>query len=373
MACPGGAKTLTQTERARGAHTNERSRASSRPKTSSLERVDRTIVRRRVLWQWGALLLLVSLLTGACDAAGSRRKPLRLGLSDWPGHAPFYGAVKLGFFAPTAVEIKGFSSNFDRNRAFAEGHLDVLATPLFDALRIAADGVPLKIVLLFDYSSGGDGIVARREIATVADLKGKRISAETSAITHFVLLSALSRAGLNETDVQLVNLSVPEAADAFSHGKLDAATLWDPHLSRQASAPGAHKIFTSKEIPGQIIDVLIVHKSFAEARPADVASLVRGWEQMLTAWSARPAEIEAVMAKETNRTTEELKTDLDGLELLNLVRNNELFSPNAPGGGVWSAYETTARFMAQHQLLKHAAPEARELLDPSFLAQSRPK
>jgi NitT/TauT family transport system substrate-binding protein len=317
-------------------------------------------------------LLLGSLLTGACNAR-SRAKPLRLGLSDWPGHAPFYGAAKLGFYAPTEVEIKGFSSNFDRNRAFAEGHLDVLAATLFDALLIADAGVPLEIVLLFDYSSGADGIVARSEIATVADLKGKRVAVEVSAITHFVLLAALNRAGLKETDVQLVNLSVPEGADAFAHGKLDAATLWDPHLSREASAPGAHKIFTSKDIPGQVIDVLMVHKSFAEARPADVASVVRSWEQTLTAWKARPAEIEAVMATETNRTTEGLKSDFAGMELLDLARNDELFSRGAPGGGVWSAYETTDRFMTEHQLLKHAAPAAQELLDPSFLAQARLK
>lgn len=318
-------------------------------------------------------MLLLSLLNGACNAAGSKPKPLRLGLSDWPGHAPFYGAAKLGFFAPADVEIKVFSSNFDRNRAFAEGRLDVLGGTLFDAVRIAASGVPLKIVLIFDYSSGGDGIVARREIATVADLKGKRVAVEVSAITHFVLLSALTRAGLKETDVQLVNLSVPEAADAFARGKLDAATLWDPHLSREASAPGAHKIFTSKDIPGQVIDILMVHKSFAEARPADVASVVRGWEQTLAAWKARPAEIEAVMATETNRTTEGLKADFAGMELLDLARNDELFRRSAPGGGVWGAYETTERFMTQHQLLKHAAPAAQDLFDPSFLAQARVK
>ena len=318
-------------------------------------------------------MLLVSLLGGACNATRSRPKPLRLGLSDWPGHAPFYGAARLGSYAPTEVEIKGFSSNFDRNRAFAEGHLDVLAATLFDALLIADGGVPLKIVLLFDYSSGADGIVARSEIATVADLKGKRVGVEVSAVTHFVLLAALNQAGLKETDVQLVNLSVPEAADAFAHGKVDAATLWDPHLSREASAPGAHKLFTSKEIPGQVIDVLLVHKSFAEARPADVASLVKGWEQTLTAWKARPAEIEAMMAKETNRTTEGLKSDFSGMELLDLARNDELFNRGAPGGGVWGAYETTVRFMTERHLLKHAAAAAQEILDPSFLAQARVK
>ncbi len=249
----------------------------------------------------------------------------------------------------------------------------MLAGTLFDALRIASEGVALKIVLLFDYSSGGDGIVARQEIATVADLKGKRVGAEVSGISHFVLLAALGRAGLNDTDVQLVNLSVPEAAAAFAHGKVDAATLWDPHLSREASAPGAHKIFTSKEIPGQVIDVLMVHKSFAEARPADVTSVVRSWEQMLAAWRARPAEMDAVMAAETNRTVEGLKADFAGMELLDLARNDELFRRDAPGGGVWSAYEATARFMTQHQLFKHAAPAAQDLLDASFLAQARVK
>ena len=320
---------------------------------------------------WRAVVCLCVLFALGCDT--STRKPLLLGLSDWPGHAPFYGAAKLGHFGPTQVEIKGFSSNFDRNRAFAQGRLDVLATPLFDALRIADGGTPLKIVLLFDYSSGGDGIVAREQIADVAALRGKRVSAEVSAITHFVLLSALERAGLGEMDIELVNLSVPEAADAFARGKIDAATLWDPHLSRQASMKGAHKIFTSKEIPGQVIDVLIVHKAVADERPEDVANIVKGWEKTLSAWKARPAELEEVMAKETHRTPEALRVDFAGLELLDTAKNRELFDPSVPGQSVWRSYEATARFMVQHHLLKGAAPPGQELLDPRFVAPAQAK
>jgi NitT/TauT family transport system substrate-binding protein len=333
--------------------------------------MDRRLLRRHALFWRTALCLFGLLLAGACDAA--KPKPLRLGLSDWPGHAPLYGAAKLGYFGGSPVEIKGFSSNFDRNRAFAQGHLDVLATPLFDALRIADEGVPLKIILLFDYSSGGDGIVARKEIAGVRDLKGKRVSAELGGITHFVLLSALRQAGLTEADVQLVNLSVPEAADAFARGKLDAATLWDPHLSQKASGESAHKIFTSKEIPGQVIDVLIVQKAVAEARPEDVTSIVKGWEQTLGAWKARPSEIEAVMAKESNRTPEGLRVDFAGMELLDLAKNGELFGASVTGPSVWTSYEATVRFMVEHQLLKRAAPDAREILDPRFIEQARRK
>jgi NitT/TauT family transport system substrate-binding protein len=317
------------------------------------------------------LLSAIALFFGvACDSAKSKPQRLRFGLSDWPGHAPFYAAGKLDLFTPAQVEIKEFSSNFDRNRAFSQGRLDLLATPLFDALRMVDDGVPLKIILFFDYSSGGDGIVARKEIARVADLKGKRVSVELGAITHFVLLAALSQAGLTESDVTLVNLSVPEAADAFAKGKLDAATLWDPHLSRQASEPGAHKLFTSKEIPGLVTDVLVVQKELADARPAEVTGILKGWERALRSLRERPTELEAIMAKEMNRPLEGLQADLTGLSLLDLPKNRELYDPKTTGTSAYMSYETTVAFMKQHKLLKRAAVDAKNVLDARFVERA---
>jgi NitT/TauT family transport system substrate-binding protein len=322
---------------------------------------------QRTLRHVAALCLLAVLLLAGCTCAKPERQPLKLGLSDWPGHAPFYAAAKLGYYRGGPIEIKGFSSNFDRNRAFAQGRLDVLATPLFDALRIADEGVPLKVILLFDYSSGGDGIVAKREIAGVQDLKGKKVSAELGAITHFVLLAALARANVAESDVEIVNLSVPEAAAAFEQGKLDAATVWDPHLSRLAASPAAHKIFTSKEIPGQVIDVLIVQKEVAEKRPDDVKSIVLGWELALQAWRARPQELEATMGGEMNRKPEDLAADFKGMELLDIAKNRELFDPSVGEQSVWKSYAATIDFMSKHQLLKRPPADPKEILDARFL------
>jgi NitT/TauT family transport system substrate-binding protein len=319
------------------------------------------------------LFLLALLLLVGCDSMKSKPQPLRLGLSDWPGHAPFYAAGKLDLFRPAPVELKGFSSNFDRNRAFSQGRLDVLAAPLFDALRIADDGIPLKIILFSDYSSGGDGIVARGEITSVAGLKGKRVSAELGAITHFVLLAALEQAGLTEKDVEIVNLSVPEAADALAKGKLDAATLWDPHLSLRASEPGAHRIFTSKEIPGLVADVLLVHKAIADARPDDIAAIVKGWEKALAAMRERPREVEATMAEAMSRLPDGLRADLTGLELLDLTKNRELFDPRTSGPSVWKSYDTTVTFMNQHHLLKRPVLDPKDVLDPRFVERALAK
>lgn len=307
-----------------------------------------------------------------CGKRSGPRSPLSLGLSDWPGHAPFYGAKKLGMFGETNVEIKGFSSNFDRNRAFAQGRLDALATPLFDTIRIADMGASPKLVLLFDYSSGGDGIVGRGGLSKVADLKGKKVSAELGAITHFVLLAALETAGLRASDVEIINLSVPEGAEAFEQGKVDAATLWDPHLSRLAKLDGARKIFTSKEIPGQVIDVLIVQQSIAEERPADVENLLRGWQSSLDAWRKDAPAHEAVMAAEMpGRSPASLRADFEGIELLDLEANTKLFDETAKGPSARRSFDATVAFMQQNQLLKAAPPVPSKLLDRSFVDKAR--
>ena len=297
---------------------------------------------------------------------------MRLGLSDWPGHAPFYAAQKLAAFAPASVEIKSFSSNFDRNRAFAKKSLDALATPLFDALKIADGGVDIKIVLLFDYSSGGDGIVGGKGIEKIADLRGKKVSAELGAITHFVLLAALKSQGLKESDVEVVNLSVPEGAEAFKSGRVDAATLWDPHLSRLAAMPGARKIFTSKDIPGQIIDVLIVHRDVAESRPTEVESLLRGWETSLLNWRKSPTEQETLMASQMpGRTQESLHADFQGIELLDLATNARLFEDHAQEPSARHSFEQTSTFMQQAKLFERPPIAAATLLDRQFIDRAR--
>jgi hypothetical protein len=89
------------------------------------------------------------------------------------------------------------------------------------------------------------------------------------------------QAGLQETDVEVANMGVEEGAKALAEGKVDAAALWEPLLSKQENSDGATKLFTSAEIPGQVLDILVVQKDIAEQRPDDVANLIRGWEQAL--------------------------------------------------------------------------------------------
>lgn len=316
--------------------------------------------------RWLPLVVIIALLLGGCSFTQAPPQPLRIGTNIWPGFAPLYAATDHQLFGSTQATMTTFSSLYDADRAFSQGRIDVLGTTLFDALRIADEGVALRVVLVMDYSNGADGVVAGKGIASIDELKGKRVAVEVGAISHFVLLSALDRAGLRESDVVLVNMSVEEAAKSLALSKIDAAALWEPLLSEQASAPNAHKLFTSAEIPGQIADVLVVRQELAEQRPDDIANLALGWERALQLWRTQPQQVEDSMTRAMNMSPDELKANFSGLELVDLELNRQLFDP-ANAQSLWKAYEATSRFMSQHQLLKQTAPPASAILDPRFV------
>jgi len=321
----------------------------------------------RTLLRSLTLLVLASLVLSACSVAKTPAAPLRLGLNIWPGYAPFYIASERQLYTPTAVEIRTFSSLYDTDRAFSQKRIDAVATTLFDALRMADEGTPLTIVMFTDYSNGADGIVARRGITSLRELKGKRVAAEVGAISHFILLSALDQAGLQETDVEVVNLSVEEGAKALAEGKVDAAALWEPFLSEQANSHGATKLFTSAEIPGQVLDVLAVQQDVAEQRPDDVVNLIRGWEQGLQLLQTRPQEVMPIVAQAMQTTPDALQGDLSTLELFDLAHNRQFFDLANQQQSIGKAYTATAQFMIQHHLLGRAAPAVQNLVDPQFV------
>jgi len=318
-------------------------------------------------FRWLALCWLLPLFLISCQATTPPAPALRFGVvSSWPGYTPFFLAAQRQLYRPTQVDLISFSSLYDSYRAFSQRRVDIVATTLFDAIRLADEGIPLKIVMVVDYSNGADGIVARQDIHTVGDLKGKRIGVPLGDSSHFILLAALDRAGLREQDVQLVNLSVEESAQAFAQGKLDAAVLWDPSLSEQASAPGAHKIFTTSEIPGEIPDVLIVQKDLAEQQGADLRQIVLGWDNALRTWKTQGVEAEQTMARVLNIPPAEFAASVSGIALVDLEHNHRLFG-SADQGSIWTTYAATVDFMTTHRLLSHPAPSAQALIDPQSI------
>lgn len=107
-------------------------------------------------------------------------------------------------------------------------------------------GIPTKIIAVATTLEDGQSTVEilapeGTELTSVADLAGKKVATTQATILQYTLLRALEQEGLRYEDVEIVNLSPPDAVAAFDRGDVDAITALDPQLA-QLKARGAVKI-----------------------------------------------------------------------------------------------------------------------------------
>ena len=67
-----------------------------------------------------------------------------------------------------SVEVINFTTDADRNEAFATGRLQCCNVPTYTAMDLVAAGLPLKIVALLDVSKTADAIISD---GSVSDIK----------------------------------------------------------------------------------------------------------------------------------------------------------------------------------------------------------
>ncbi|WP_312886509.1 ABC transporter substrate-binding protein [Paenibacillus foliorum] len=148
-----------------------------------------------------------------------------------------------------------------------------------------------------DNSFGGDGIVVKPGIQSLQDLKGKKVATELGTVDHLLMLTALSKSGLKEKDVNYVNMTVNDADPAFIAGNLDAALLWEPFLSKAIEEGKGKLLFSSKDTPGLIPDLLVFKVEFTKSRPEDVKKIMNAWFDALDYWKKNLEESLKIMAK----------------------------------------------------------------------------
>ena len=146
--------------------------------------------------------------------------------------------------------------------AFAAVQLDAVRMTNGDALVTGATGAQNVMILINDYSNGNDMIVGAPSINSITDLKGKKVGVELGFVDHLLLLNGLEKAGMTESDVELVNVPTNETPQVLASGQVDAIGAWQPNSGQALQlVPGSKPIYTSADEPGLIYDVLAVSPS----------------------------------------------------------------------------------------------------------------
>lgn len=264
-------------------------------------------------WAW------VAAVTAAlcCLFAGCRQpeQPLRIAINAWPGYAAIYLAQDKGYFRDAGVEVKlvEFGALADARRAYETGKVDGLATTVVEVL-MARDASPrdLRIVRVVDFSNGGDMVVAREGVRSMRDLRGARVGVELSSLGVYVLACALEKAGLSLSDVVLVSKDQPSMGEALRAGLIDAAVTYPPESSELLAAPGFRAVFTSREIPGEIVDVIAMSSGVLRKRPHQVAAFLAAIDRAYAFIKDEPEDAFHALAPRLGLTPEQIKEVLEG-------------------------------------------------------------
>lgn len=297
-------------------------------------------------------------------------RPLRIGYSPWPGWFLWAIVKEKNLFAKHGAnaELVWFPVYSDSLQALATGQIDGNSQTLSDTLAPASKGIPLQVVLVNDNSAGGDGLVARQGITRVQDLQGKMVATELGTVDHLLLLVALDRAGLTEKDIRFVNMTVNDAGPAFIAGQLDAAVLWEPFLSKAVRSGKGQILFSSKDTPGLIPDLLVFKAEVVQERPEDVRRVLRAWFDALSFLQAHTDEALGIMARAAEMPLDEYRTLMASVKIFSLQDNVHAFTRADDWTYLGYTGRKTAEFLKGVGMLDRI-PDVEALLNKSFIEE----
>ena len=326
---------------------------------------------RRLIARPAALrsgLLAALLLLAALPAVS--RADINVGVSDWTGWVAWYVAQNEGYFQKYGahVHLVWFTNYSDSISALSTGQLDANSQTWSDTLGPLAKGLPLRVVLVNDNSAGNDALMAGPGIRSIAQLKGHTIALEKYSVSHFVLYTALARNAMTPDQVQVVDLDAGDAAAAFMTGRVDAAVVWNPWISRIEASGSGHALFTSRQMPGLIPDLLVAQAAAIQAHRADFVGMIRAWLDTVAFIRNHPDQAVRMMAKVVSMDPDQYKVFLPGTRFFGAKANLAAFDPRDPTSLI-AVEPAIAKFLRANHLID-GEPDVAHAVDPSLLSEA---
>lgn len=270
-----------------------------------------------------AVLVAGALLLTACsqgaDPKAEPKTEFTIGWSIYAGWMPWPYAQQAGIVKKWAdkygIEINLVQVNdyVESVNQYTAGKFDGVTVTNMDALTIpAAGGKDTSAIIIGDYSNGNDGVLLKGA-NSLAALKGRQAYLVELSVSHYLLTRALDKAGLKSTDVRTVNTSDADIVAAFGAADVDAAVAWNPQLSVMKAQQGVNMVFSSADIPGEILDLMVVDTATLKANPNLGKALAGIWYEtvaLMQRQDAQGAQARAAMAKLSGATPEMFDSQL---------------------------------------------------------------
>ena len=277
------------------------------------------------------------------------------------------------------INWKMFGGGGDVIKAMASGDIPIGEVGSSPATAAAAQGLDVQVVWILDDINNSEQLVVSTKsgINSLADLKGKKIATPFVSTSHYQLMYALNKAGINPKDVQILNMRPPEIAAAFERGDLDGAFIWEPVLSK-AKAMGGKVILSSSDVAKQgapTFDALMVNKAWADKNKDFMVALVREIAKADATYLAEKAkytkdsEQAKAVAKIVGAKPEDVPAAMADYGFMTAGEQaSEKWLGGGAAGGVAKAMANTAVFLKEQGRITDVPADFSKFVNPEFAA-----
>lgn len=296
----------------------------------------------------GSILLLLFVALLGCQPESDS---IRIGSNRWLGYAPIYLADDLGWTVPSGIRLVEYPNTTGVLRGFRNGMLDAAMLTLDETLLLqdSAAELDLEIILVTNVSAGADALFARAPLSNLKDLAGQRIGVENTALGAYFLSRVLDQAGLRIDDLQVVSLPVHEQAAAFAAGDVDAVITFASE-GPALESKGARRIFDSRQLPGEIVDVLVVDRQRVTREQR--RRLRALWFDALRTWQDNRGETDPRLHARLGLTPMALQVTLYGLLMGDRAVNLQWFDE----GQLQQSIGQLSQYLRERRLLNGSNP-----------------
>ncbi|WP_266235438.1 ABC transporter substrate-binding protein [Methylophaga sp. OBS1] len=274
-------------------------------------------------------VLFLFVLSAFITACSDKESALRVATHVWPGYEFLYLGQQLGYIPQEHVTLVDTGSATQSIEKLKQNQADAATLTLDEVLVARNQGLDLTIILIMDISVGADQLIARMNIDSLAQLKGKTIALEETAVGRLLFAKATESAGIKTDAFTLLPATIDQHVDLWREGNVDAIVTYEPAAS-QILRQGGRVLFDSSQVPDTIVDVLAVRSDLVEEQSAMLHLLVSGFFKAQKHFLTNPQDASYRMSSRLDVPSGEVMYLYQGLGLPNIEHNKKLLSPDNP-------------------------------------------
>jgi NitT/TauT family transport system substrate-binding protein len=275
---------------------------------------------------WTAAVLGATMIAAPAMA----QTKVAIGISGWTGFAPLTLAKEAGIFAKNGLDVTIKKiPQASRHLAIASGDVQCAATTVETWVVWNANGVATTQLFQLDKSYGADGLVVRKDVNAIKDLKGKQVAASAPGTSPYFLLAwFLKKNGLSVKDVKVLTLEPQPVANAMIAGTtdFDGGMTYEPYLSAVRAKPEAGKIIATTLDYPMVMDTFGCTPKFLKENPKAAKALADSYFDALEMIRAEPKKSFEIMGADVKQSGEAFEKSQAYLRWQDRAANQKFFA-----------------------------------------------